>query len=141
MHRVLLIPILVGIVFLVGCSTGYTGETGGHLKTYLEPEAMKRLLETDHPDILVIDVRPATAYLRGHLPGAMNVPSPDFPEWFERTRPGEDIIVYCETGGRAQGVVKYLEEQGVDNVMNWGGYTRWEWDYEVGDHSAVSPHN
>ena len=125
----LLLLTALAVLALVGCSTGYTGEDGDHLKQYLEPEAMKELLESDNTDVLVIDVRPENAYNKGHLPGALSVPSSEFSDWYVDAQPDQDMIVYCETGGRAQGVVNYLEEQGHDNVMNWGGYTRWEWDY------------
>lgn len=128
-----ILTLLALTLALGSCSTGYTGESGGHLEKYLEPEAMKSLLEGDHPQVIVIDVRPSNAYAKGHLPGAVSVPSSDFPEWYEANQPDEDIIVYCETGGRAQGVVKYLEGEDFNNVMNWGGYTRWEWDYETGE--------
>ena len=125
------IPALFSLIMIIGCNTGYTGDDGVHLKQYLEPESMKALLESPHAGIMVIDVRPLKAYKKGHLPGAVSVPSPEFDTWFAGNRPDEDLIVYCETGGRAQIVVKKLEEQGFTRVMNWGGYTRWKWEYET----------
>ena len=38
------------------------------------------------------------------------------------------LILYCETGGRAQSVIKKLEEQGYTKMMNWGGFKRWPYE-------------
>ncbi|GAH84674.1 unnamed protein product, partial [marine sediment metagenome] len=37
------------------------------------------------------------------------------------------LILYCETGMRAQRVIKKLEKAGYTRIMNWGGYKRWKY--------------
>ncbi|MCK5736472.1 MAG: rhodanese-like domain-containing protein, partial [Spirochaetaceae bacterium] len=82
--------------------------------------------------IMVIDVRPFNAYEKGHLPGAVSMPSSEIKKSSFEIDKNQDVILYCETGGRAQQVIKYLEEEGYTRLMNWGGYTRWKWDYTKG---------
>lgn len=69
--------------------------------------------------ILVLDVRPATDYADGHVPGATNVPVeslpqrlPDLADW--RQRP---LAVICRTNRRSGEAARQLREQGFRNVL------------------------
>ncbi len=124
-----LVLFLFLICLLAGCYEGYTGPDGEPLKAYLEPEALKGLTENPRDDILIIDVRPSKAYKKGHIPTALSFPSSEIMDRLNELPKDLYLIVYCETGGRAQMVIKNLLEEGYTRLMNWGGYTRWEWDY------------
>ena len=123
---------ILSFLILTACFEGYTSSDGGHLKVYMPPDTMKELLEKNNREIMVIDVRPFNAYEKGHLPGAVSMPSSEIKNHLSEIEKNRDVILYCETGGRAQQVIKYLEEEGYSRLMNWGGYTRWEWDYTQG---------
>jgi rhodanese-related sulfurtransferase len=121
------------LCFLPGCYEGYAGPDGEPLKAYLEPEALRVLTENPQDDILIIDVRPANAYKKGHIPTALSFPSSEIMERLNELPKDVYLILYCETGGRAQMVIKKLLEEGYTRLMNWGGYKRWEWDFVQGD--------
>ena len=121
--------VLIILSFMLsGCNEGYTGKEGASLTRYLEPEALKALTENPVDNIRIIDVRPASAYKRGHIPGAESFPSSTIMEQLNLLPKDTYLIFYCETGGRAQKVIKQLEKVGYTKVMNWGGYTRWKWE-------------
>ena len=121
--------ILIILSFILsGCNEGYIGKEGETLTQYLEPEALKALTENPDDNIRIIDVRPASAYKRGHIPGAKSFPSSTIMEQLNLLPKDTYLIFYCETGGRAQKVIKQLEKVGYTKVMNWGGYTRWKWE-------------
>ncbi len=78
-------------------------------------------------DPYILDVRAATAYEAGHVPGAVNIP------WREVTSPdnlaklptNKQIVVYCYTGHTATQVVGALNTIGYDAVtMKWA-FTSW----------------
>lgn len=102
------------------------------LKQYLEPESLKELTENPVDSIWIIDVRPSRAYERGHIPTAKSFPSGEIMDRLDELPKDQYLILYCETGGRAQMVIDNLEEADYTRLMNWGGYKRWEWDYVEG---------
>lgn len=125
----LTLSIFFSIFILTGCQEGYVSKDGKSLKQYLEPKALKELVENPKDDIWIIDVRPESAYDSKHIPTARSFNSSTILERLSELPKDKFLIVYCETGGRAQMVIKKLEDKGYTKMMNWGGYTRWEWEY------------
>ena len=80
-------------------------------------------------DALVVDLRAADEYAKGHILGARNMPLADLPR-----RAGElekykskPMIVHCGDGNRAGGGIALLRKQGFANVVNLtGGYAAWQ---------------
>ena len=80
-------------------------------------------------DALVIDLRPAEEFAKGHILGAKNIPLADL----ER-RKGEldkhkakPLIVHCATGASAGGSVALLRREGFGSVHNLaGGFAAWQ---------------
>jgi rhodanese-related sulfurtransferase len=80
-------------------------------------------------DALVIDLRSAEEYAKGHILGAKNIPLADL----ER-RKGEldkhkakPVIMHCGDGNRAAGGVALLRKNGFGSVHNLaGGYAAWQ---------------
>ena len=107
MKKVNVLWIIPVLFVLSGCMTGDVSSDGAVLKQYLDPAALKELTENpkSYPSTEVmsrISELPKTQYL----------------------------IVYCETGGRAGAVISKLEKEGYTRMMNWGGYTRWPYEFE-----------
>ena len=125
----LILSILFSVFFLTGCYEGYVSKDGKSLKQYLEPKALKKLVETPKDDIWIIDVRSKSAYDSKHIPTARSFHSSTILDRLNELPKSKLLIVYCETGGRAQNVIKKLEDKGYSKMMNWGGYKRWEWEY------------
>jgi rhodanese-related sulfurtransferase len=80
-------------------------------------------------DALVIDVRPAAEYAKGHILGARNIPAAEL----ERRAAELDkfkakpVIVSCGDGNRAGDAVALLRRSGFGNVVNLtGGYAAWQ---------------
>ena len=73
----------------------------------------------------IVDVRPEGKYATGHIPTAMNLPNGNLDGG--KTPPPKDklIIVYCETGGRAQVAAKKMAKAGYAHIYNWGGFGNW----------------
>lgn len=80
-------------------------------------------------DALVIDVRDAAEYAKGHILGARSTPLADL----ER-RMGElakfkarPVIVNCESGNRSTNAIGILRRNGFDRVYNLaGGLAAWQ---------------
>jgi len=129
MKRISAIFLFTALIIVVfSCSTGYTSTDGTDLERFLEPESLLALTQDPDSTIWIIDVRPASAYDNGHIPTAKSYPSSDIMDRLDELPKSQNLIFYCETGGRAQMVINNLEENGYTRMLNWGGYTRWPYD-------------
>jgi rhodanese-related sulfurtransferase len=119
---------IIPVLMIVGCMTGNVSKDGAILKPYVEPSKLKELVENPSADIWIIDVRPSSAYAKGHIPTAKNFSSSEVMNRLDELPKNQYLIVYCETGIRAEIVISKLEKEGYTRMMNWGGYTRWPYE-------------
>ena len=89
------------------------------------------------PETLLIDIREAEEYQRGHIPGAVLSPRGllefEIHPLVERTAAGakvaaedRDIVLYCGTGGRSALAAETLTNMGYNNVKSMdGGIVAW----------------
>ncbi len=75
-------------------------------------EEFKRIAETSPPDKLLLDVRDEDEAMQGMLKGALNVPSWDLEDKLKDFTRDREIIVYCDTGLRAEMAYHTLKEAG-----------------------------
>jgi hydroxyacylglutathione hydrolase len=87
-------------------------------------ELQQRLGE---PGFTVVDVRAATEYAEGHIPGTWNVHV-----GYLRARAGElprtgTLVLSCQSGDRSCIASSVLQREGFTNVQNFlGGIVGWE---------------
>jgi len=111
---------------------GYASKNGDSLKDFIEPEALFLLTENPIDNISIIDVRPENAYQKGHIPTALSFPSKNIMDRLNELSTDQFYIIYCETGIRAQMVIKKLEKSGYTKLLNWGGYKKWPYPLITG---------
>lgn len=70
---------------------------------------IEELLQLDQDTITVLDVRPADAYTRGSVPGAVSIPLAEVEERMEELPKEKPVYVLCHT--RVNGVSMLF--------MNW----------------------
>ncbi|WP_086479394.1 rhodanese-like domain-containing protein [Oceanospirillum sanctuarii] len=79
---------------------------------------------------LALDVREPQEFMQGHIPSAIDVPRGVL-EFRVDAHPqlqnkDQEIIVYCQAGGRGALATKTLQEMGFTKVINMiGGYAAW----------------
>lgn len=102
-----------------------TSET--QIQTELSPEAFQAAL-TKTPDALVLDVRTAEEYAKGHLPKARNIDwySEDFMQQVSGYLKSRPVYVYCLSGARSAAAADKLRSAGFSEVYNMeGGIVKW----------------
>lgn len=100
---------------------------GGKLATAAElsPAAAKK--KVGEPGVFVLDVRRATEFSAGHIPGAVNAVHVRLPELLKLAPRDKEVIVNCRSGVRSARALAYLKRAGYTNVTNLqGGYMAWE---------------
>ena len=78
--------------------------------------------------LVVLDVRDATEWASGHVPGAVNRPVGEIAQDIEAPVPAADrVAVVCGTGYRSSIAASILQARGMPNVVNvTGGMGAWE---------------
>jgi len=126
-------PVLLSMVFYASC---------GHYNTFPkerssgldEPAALKALIDAgktvEAGDFRIVDVRPESKYVKGHIPTATNLPNGNLETSSAPPPKDKLIIVYCETGGRAEMAAKKMGKAGYTHIFNWGGFGKWTYPAE-----------
>ena len=81
---------------------------------------------------VLLDVRRATEYAEGHIPGAINVPNEsigtaEIPELPDKS---QLILVYCRSGRRSKEASEKLVKLGYTNIVEFGGILDWKGEIE-----------
>lgn len=92
------------------------------------PDEVSDLLADPPEDLVVVDVRTASEFATGHLPGAINIDfySDDFWQQLDLLDPTQPYLLYCESGNRSGQTFQRLAEAGWPNLYDLdGGLQAW----------------
>ena len=89
--------------------------------------------------VLILDVRPESEYLSGHLPGALSVPVGELPKRIPSLPRDRRIVAYCRGTYclSADEAVAMLKKRGFDAVRLDGGWLEWTEEERPSDKKAV----
>ena len=128
--------LLLGLGVAAACSSGPNNRFTEHQKKNTPPppkEAPKKVVkkEVDYHGLvaegaILVDVRTPKEFARGSVPGAKNVP---YEELLQRLDAfgthDQSVIVFCESGRRAELAKVILVQQGWNEVHNMGSHRDW----------------
>ena len=119
-------PSLALAAVLALASAAIGGHGGVPAVALTEPDYLKWLLDSRQP-VVVVDLRPASEFRRGHLPGAVSVPLAEL-QWRAGEIPTSPMVVlYCRCPlEEAATAYNLLEAKGYANhVVLQEGYDGW----------------
>jgi len=116
------------ITLFAGCDTA--PKTSDKDIEHVDYQKVKEWIaaSTDKRQLLLVDLRSASQFAAGHLPGAVHIPLGDLQASDSRFRKADRIVFYHEsfTGLYADLAAKKLIAGGVTNVSSYGGgYIDW----------------
>ncbi|OIO09474.1 MAG: hypothetical protein AUJ53_09105 [Flavobacteriaceae bacterium CG1_02_35_72] len=82
-------------------------------------KAVKNIIATD--SVLIIDVRTPNQFIKGHIPGAINLDWTNqerFNEKIKTLAKDQTVLLYCNSGHRSTLATQYLKEQGFEKLYN-----------------------
>ena len=92
--------------------------------THLNCDDIRQTMQTG---ATLLDVRRNDEYHRGALPNAKNIPLAILPVLAEEHFAKDDeLLIYCQSGGRAIMAEKILAGMGYTNVVNIGGIQHYQ---------------
>ena len=76
--------------------------------------------------VTVVDVRGASEYEAGHVPGALNIPVGLLDDHLAELPTSQPVVVHCQGGARSSIAASVLRARGFDAVLNMtGGLDAW----------------
>jgi rhodanese-related sulfurtransferase len=98
-------------------------------KGSVDPVAATNLI--NHKDALVVDVRPAADFAKGHIINSINIPMNGFKKQIGTLQKHKDrpILIACRSGSQSSMACSQLRKEGFADVHNLrGGVLAWESD-------------
>ncbi len=125
-----IIPILLVVLFLVGCASTTGTEREATYKQITMSEAVEMMASEN--DYIILDVRRPDEYAAGHIPNAVNVPNESIGTDEIDELPDKDrlILVYCRSGNRSKQASEKLVKLGYTNIVEFGGILDWTGEIE-----------
>ena len=124
-NNLILFAALLGVlVMLIKAELDHQGNKG----TLLSPSMAIRLMN-NNADALIVDIRAAAEYKKGHIKGAKNLPANDFAKNIDSYAEYKDkaVLVYCNSGSTVTRIIKLLKQKGFEKVSNLdGGIAAWK---------------
>ena len=77
-------------------------------------------------NFLLVDVREAEEFNRGHIEGAVLMPLSSLQDDYRKIARGITLVVYCRTGHRSATAVSFLRQHGYGKAVSLsGGFVAW----------------
>ncbi len=79
------------------------------------------------PQVQLIDVRTASEWANGYIPGAKHIPVDDIPSRMSEIDKGKTVVLYCAAGGRSHRALEMLKAAGFRDVRHLAdGISGWK---------------
>jgi rhodanese-related sulfurtransferase len=95
----------------------------------ITPSELLSKLDRKDPDVIVLDVRTATEFAAGHVPGARNVSHDELNARIDELAAVRDksVVLYCRSGRRTQIAEDTLRKAGFTKLLHLeGDWLAWE---------------
>lgn len=105
-------------------STALSGRADLQRMEAIRTAELARLL--DSGEAVGVDVRNASEWDAGHIPGSIHIPLGYLPDRAHELPRDKPVVVFCQTGSRSAIAASVLQAEGMDDVRNvHGGYAEW----------------
>ncbi len=123
-NLLLFAALFVVLVLLIKAELDHQANKG----LLVSPASAIRLIN-NHDNALIIDIRAAAEYKKGHIKGAKNVQLSEFASSIEAysEHKKNPVLIYCNSGSTTGRVIKLLKKAGFEKINNLeGGVMAWK---------------
>ena len=123
-NLLLFAALVVVMVMLIKAELEHQANKG----SFLSPSKATRLMN-NNSDTLILDIRTAADFKKGHIKGAKNIPLSDFAGSVDKLAVDKDkpVLIYCNSGNTVTRAIKLLKKAGFVQVNNLeGGIAAWK---------------
>ncbi len=89
----------------------------------IDHQALWKRIDSKDAALIILDVRTPEEFAAGHVPGAINIPYTYLPASISHLKDAseKDIVLYCESGVRAERAASRLRENGFTRLLHLDG--------------------
>ena len=95
------------------------------------PEGLKKIIDSKDSKFAIVDVRPESAYDKGHIPTAINIPRGFISDTKNPPPKDKYLILYCYHGLTSPAAGERLQADGYKYIFVWGGIADWPYELEA----------
>ena len=117
-----LLSVFMAALALIGCAAP------GGAKSYRQISMAEAIaMMEEKSGYIILDVRTASEFAGGHIPGAINIPNETIGTDAIPQLPNKNqlILVYCRSGNRSKQASEKLVKLGYTNIVEFGGIIDW----------------
>ncbi|MBN1799222.1 MAG: rhodanese-like domain-containing protein [Spirochaetales bacterium] len=122
------LSVVIFIILIIGCA----GSNAGAGTNGINFAELKKLIQENTEDYILVDVRTQAEYTDGHIPTAVLIPYDVIAQILPTTNKDALIIVYCRSGRRSGIAKNALAELGYTNLLDFGAIANWKTDLKRG---------
>ena len=90
----------------------------------MSPKQLATHLQSASP--MLLDVREPWEFETCQIEGSVNIPMGQIPQQLPQLQAAAEIVVICHHGVRSQNVIRFLQQQSIDKLINLdGGVDAW----------------
>src|SRR5262245_50381994 len=110
-------------LFLLLLTTIFAAALHAEDTARIDQAALRDRIGKQDAALIILDVRTPEEFAAGHVPGAINIPYTDLPARIsELPSPAQkDIVLYCNTGVRAEKAASRFKESGFTRLLHLDG--------------------
>ena len=82
---------------------------------------LKEKMESNPSNVLYLDVRTPMEFKSKSIKGFKNIPVDQIPNRLKDIPKDKEIVVICQSGGRSSSAVRFLKQNGYENIINVSG--------------------
>ncbi len=102
------------------------GGTSDAIRTVTEVTVDDAVRMAESGEVRVLDVRRATEFAAGHIPGAANIAHTRLAARMSEVPRDQRLLVNCRSGARSARAVAFLQRAGLEAINLQGGFLAWE---------------
>jgi len=110
----------------LACALSFAGSTRS--APSITVDALAERIDGEQAPV-ILDVRSVAEFERGHVRGAIHIPHDELAARLDElpSDPGEEVVLYCQTGRRAALAAAVLHEAGYEHLHDLEGHWQaWE---------------
>jgi rhodanese-related sulfurtransferase len=111
---------LGGVAAVAGGNAAWAIHTSADVPLAIAPEDVQRYRDAGE-EVIVIDLRPAASFAKGHLPHARSMPIAEVKRREPEVPRSGRVVLYAATPEEAAAAYQYLRDTGHRNVMVLAG--------------------
>ena len=94
----------------------------GIFKSLFSDASDAQLKEAIAAGAFLVDVRTPGEFAAGSVKGAVNIPLDKIPSSLSKFKGKKNIVVFCQSGNRSGQAKHFLEQNGIQEVINGGSW-------------------